>query len=80
MANRKDLMEWVLKALRSLEGRGWPKDVSKYIWEHYEERLKESGDLLYTWQYDVRWAAQKLRDTGKLKPVHGRRNLPWELT
>ena len=35
--------------------------------------------MLYTWQYDVRWAAQSLRDEGKLKPVNNRRDLPWEL-
>ena len=79
MANREDMMDWVLEALCSLGGSGRPKDVSRYIWENYEDRLRESGDLLYTWQYDVRWAAQKLRNTGKLKPVHGRRDLPWEL-
>ena len=55
------------------------KDVSKYIWEHYEDELRQSGDLFYTWQYDVRWAAQKLRNRGLLKAVNGRRDLPWEL-
>ncbi|SDW39046.1 hypothetical protein SAMN05444006_10397 [Allgaiera indica] len=25
-----------------------------------------SGDLFYTWQYDMRWAAQNLRGAGKL--------------
>lgn len=35
--------------------------------------------MLYTVQYDVRWAAQSLRNEGKLKPVNNRRDLPWEL-
>lgn len=60
-------------------GRGWPKDVAKYVWHKYEDALRESGDMLYTWQYDLRWAAQSLRDTGVLKAVDGRRDLPWEL-
>lgn len=72
-------MEWVVEALTSMGGKGSAKDVSKYIWNHYEEELRKSGDLLYTWQYDVRWAAQKLRDSGRLKPVHGRTDRPWEL-
>lgn len=79
MATRDDMMEWVVACLKSRGGKGWPKDVSKYIWDNYEAELRDSGDLLYTWQYDVRWAAQKLRIKGVLKPVHGRRDLPWEL-
>ncbi|MDE3021824.1 MAG: hypothetical protein KGI54_08190 [Pseudomonadota bacterium] len=79
MTTREDMKGWIIEALRSMKGKGWPKDISKYIWEHYEPELKASGSLLYTWQYDIRWAAQSLRISGKLKPVDGKRNLPWEL-
>ncbi|RQH04755.1 hypothetical protein [Paraburkholderia dinghuensis] len=79
MATRDDMKVWVVQALQASSGKGWPKDVSKFIWDNYEAELKRSGNLLYTWQYDVRWAAQSLRDAGVLKPVHGRRDLPWEL-
>lgn len=79
MATRNDMMDWIIEYLKSTDGKGWPKDVSKYIWNNYESQLRASGDLLYTWQYDVRWAAQKLRNSGILKPVYGRRDLPWEL-
>jgi len=79
MATREDMKEWVLVALRSLGGKAWPCDVAKYIWHNYESDLRGSGTLLYTWQYDARWAATVLRKTGKLKAVHGRRDLPWEL-
>ncbi|MQR01447.1 hypothetical protein [Glaciimonas soli] len=79
MITREGMKHWVLEALKNLGGKGRPKDVAKYIWGHYESELKQSGSLLYTWQYDVRWAAQSLRDSGELKPVHGRHDLPWEL-
>ncbi|MHC6082984.1 hypothetical protein ACYT85_07035 [Ralstonia solanacearum] len=79
MATRDDMKSWVLEALRMSGGKGWPKDVAKFIWDHYQTELNHSGSLLYTWQYDVRWAAQSLRNAGVLKPVHGRRDLPWEL-
>ena len=79
MAKREDMMDWIIEALKASGGKAWPKDVSKFIWENYESELQKSGSLMYTWQYDVRWAAQKLRDTGRLKAVHGRRDLPWEL-
>lgn len=79
MLTRDDMAGWVLEALRFYGGSAWPKDVAKYIWDNYEPDLKRSGGLLYTWQYEARWAAQSLRDAGVLKPVHGRRDLPWEL-
>lgn len=69
----------MIETLKYLGGSGWPKDVSKYIWDKYEQELKASGSMLYTWQYDLRWAAQQLRNEKKLKPVHKRRDLPWEL-
>lgn len=76
----RDIMKlWVIEALKYLGGSGWLKDVSKYIWDKYEQELKASGSMLYTWQYDLRWAAQQLRNEKKLKPVHKRRDLPWEL-
>lgn len=50
------------------------------VWRRHELDLRNSGSLFYTWQYDIRWAAQKLRDTGRLKPIAQRRpGVPWEL-
>ena len=71
-------MEWVIDCLRENGGKGWPREVSKWVWDKHRKEL-EGSELMYTWQYDIRWAAQKLRHEGKLKPVHGRRDLPWEL-
>ncbi len=79
MATREDLQEWVIQALRALGGQARIVHICKHIWENHEAELQASGDLLYTWWYDVRWAGQTLRNTGQLKPVHGSRNRPWEL-
>lgn len=79
MRTREDMKDWVVDALRSFGGSASPSDVAKYIWDNHEHDLRASGKLLYTWQYDVRWAAQALRSVGKLKAVYGRRDLPWEL-
>ena len=54
-------------------------DVSKSIWEAHKSELVASGDLFYTWQYDVRWAAQKLRDSGVLVRLDGDRSGLWTL-
>lgn len=48
MVKREKMKLWVIEALNSFGGTGWPKDVSKYIWGKYEHELKASGSLLYT--------------------------------
>jgi len=78
-ATRDDLKRWVVEALRALGGKGRVIDVSREIWTRHEEELRASERLLYTWQYDVRWAAKKLRDEGIMKAVDGSRTKPWEL-
>jgi hypothetical protein len=80
MATKQDLMPWVLEALRELGGSGTVVQVCRVVWQRHEPDLRNSGDLFYTWQYDIRWAAQKLRDSGQLKRMTARRpGQPWEL-
>ena len=79
MATRNDLVDWVYDALKASSGRGRIVDVCKYIWERHERDLRESGDLFYTWQYDIRWAAQKLRDTGRARSASVAPRGIWEL-
>lgn len=80
MADRSTLKGWVLAALRELGGAGKIVDVCKIVWRDHGEELEASGDLFYTWQYDIRWAAQYLRDNGYLVPVQRRRDAPWVLS
>jgi len=78
MLTRDSLKGLVLEALKANGGSARVVEVCKYIWGNYEADLRSSGDLFYTWQYDVRWAAQKLRDSGKLRAVKNSRS-PWTL-
>lgn len=78
MATKNDLRDWVLEALRELKGTGTVVDVCRVIWRRHEPELRSSGDLFYSWQYDVRWAAQSLRDDGQLAPMVGGRGA-WTL-
>lgn len=78
MIARTQLPDLVLEALRASGGLGTPTSVAKFIWEKHRAELESSGDLLYTWQYDIRWAAQKLRNAGVLVKAHGR-NVPWQI-
>ena len=78
MSRAEVLMPWVVEALRELGGKGSVVDVSKVVWRRHETDLERLGDLFYTWQYDLRWAAQRLRATGVLRPATTR-NAPWEI-
>lgn len=69
MAGRADLLDWVTDALSALGGKARIVDVARHIWINHEADLKSSKNLFYTWQYDMRWAALKLRKDGKLMPA-----------
>lgn len=73
-------MPWVVEALEQLGGSGSVVEVSRVVWARHRDELEVHGDLFYTWQYDIRWAGQKLRDDGTLEAVAGRRNSEWRLT
>lgn len=67
MSSRDDLTPWIVDALRAAGGSASATDVRKYIWAHHESDLGHAGGLFYTWQYDVRWAATKLRKAQRLR-------------
>ena len=66
---RHDLEEMVLEALKALGGRGRIVEIAREIWIRNEAELRVSGDLFFTWQYDIRWAKKRLRDRNLLKVV-----------
>jgi len=69
MASKDDLKKWVVDALLANGRRASLTDVAKHIWAVHEQDLRASGDLFYTWQYDMRWAANSLRKRDVMKPV-----------
>lgn len=77
MATRDDLVEWVVEALQAHGGSASPLEVSKAVWDRHRLDLERSGDLFFTWQYDLRWAATRLRGEGRM--VSNRRGEPWAL-
>jgi hypothetical protein len=79
MASRDDLEAWLEAALRANGGRAKIPEVCKLIWEDHKDDLLSSGDLLYTWQYDVRWAANRLRRRKIMKAAEVSPNGVWEL-
>lgn len=75
---REILVLWVEDALVSLGGKAGVIDVAKEVWRQHRTDLTEDKDLFYTWQYDMRWAALKLRKTGVLEPAD-KRTRAWVL-
>lgn len=65
MASREDMKQWILDALTEMKSASVPA-VAKHIWDSHETELRDSGDLFYTWQYAMRWEAQKLQHEGKI--------------
>jgi hypothetical protein len=79
VASKYDLADWLYNALKANNGKGTIVQLCKHIWINHEDDLLNSGDLFFTWQYDVRWAANELRRSGKMKPVDLSPKGVWEL-
>ncbi len=77
MAVRDVLRDWLVEALESLGGSGSVLEVSQEVWRLHQREIESTGDLLYSWQYDLRWAATALRKTGVL--AENSRGEPWTL-
>ena len=61
MSEQEIVAPWVYQAVKDAGGEASVIEVTKHIWKHHGRDL-EKIDLLYIWQYDMRWAAQKLLD------------------
>ncbi|MCQ2005428.1 hypothetical protein [Rhizobium sp. NRK18] len=79
MASRADMVDWVVEALKASNGSASILYVAQHIWKNHENDLKGSGDLFFTWQYDMRWAATTLRRQGKMVAAEDDRRGKWTL-
>ena len=78
MANREDMCAWVEVAVKRLGGSASIVEVAEELWSTHEDELRESGRLLFTWQYDMRWCALVLRKRGFLRPANQSPRGVWE--
>jgi hypothetical protein len=79
MATKSDLDDWVHRALKELGGSARLVRVARQIWKTHESELKASGDLFFTWQYDMRWAANRLRRAGLMLSAEASPSGVWKL-
>ncbi len=80
MADKSDLMTWVVDSLRARGGEAHHIQIARDIWATHENDLRASGDLFFTWQYDLRWAGKRLRDRRVLLPDAETRRGVWALS
>ena len=78
-ASRYVLDGWIIEALRWLGGSATIVEMCKRVWERHQSDLQNSGELFYTWQYDIRWAANRLRRERKLKAAEVSPRGVWEI-
>ena len=79
MATKGDLAKWLAEAVRANNGRASIAKVFRQAWTTHEGELRRSGDLFFTWQYDIRWAATELRKEGVLRSAASSPKGIWEL-
>ena len=76
MTFSEKMEHWVLEAVAACGGSAPIVQAAKAIWEAHEGDLKGAGDHFFTWQYEMRWAADRLRKKKKLSlRMEGSRSL-----
>ena len=68
--NKFDLPDLLYNTIQSLGGSATIVEICKEFWKKHETELRKSGDLFYTWQYDIRWAATTLRKLGRMRDAN----------
>jgi len=79
MKTRLDLCDWIVEALKELNGSGQIKKVHQIIWQNHDREIIDSGNFHFTWQEDAYWAATQLRAKGILKNAKATSKNVWEL-
>lgn len=76
---RTDLPEYLFATLISIGGKGSIVEICKRFWKEHSDELEKSGDMFYTWQYDIRWAATELRKQKRIKAAGISPKGTWEI-
>ena len=79
MKTRKDLCDWIVEALKDLNGSSQIIKIREHIWQHHQNDLVNSGNLHFTWNEDLYWAATQLRANGVLKNAKATSKSVWAL-
>lgn len=73
------MMDWLCDELAIIGGEATILYLAKEIWAKHGDEIQASGKFLYTWQYDMRWAAHELRKAGRMAPASSTPRGTWAL-
>jgi len=79
MKTRKDLCDWIVEALKEHKGTAQILKIQEHIWQNHKDDLIASGNLHFTWNEDIFWAATQLRAKGVLKKASDTSKSVWAL-
>lgn len=65
--------------LKNLGGKSHFVPICRLVWGNHENWIRRSENMLYIWQFELGWAATRLRKKGIMLPDSGRRDGTWEL-
>lgn len=60
------LSSWIIEALAGAGRTASPLQVAKDVWARREQELRSAGDLLFTWQLDLRATAEGMVADGTI--------------
>jgi hypothetical protein len=69
MGIRNDLEGWIIDALKYHGGQATITEIAKHIWQHHQAALTATDQIQFNWHYDMRRAAETLRNRKQLRPV-----------
>jgi len=80
MANDKhDFKAWVAEALRGANGSATLAQLNKAVWLRHGSSFVVDDELLYSWQYETKRAAEQLRKEGAVLPANESPRGVWTL-
>lgn len=71
---RKDLPDILYQLIKELGESATMMTIFRKFWKDHKSELNENDDFFYTWNYDIRWAATKLRKEGRMKNASRQEN------
>ena len=76
---RDDLPDLLYKCLSDLGGEATVLETTAYFWSRHDTELRKSGNLFYTWRYDLHQAAKALRRQHRMMEAFYSREGVWAL-
>jgi hypothetical protein len=79
LLNSKDIERLLVEAIKKLGPKATFVNINKYVWDNYENDLRNSGDLFYVWHHTMASARTKLNSSGRGGFVKQNGTTVWEI-